>query len=74
MRIEVYAHDYERDYKNRIGPGPAAYSKMYDGIHTDEYKKNAFSKQKRKLTQPSAGPGPSQYESHWAKDKQALQV
>ena len=29
MRVELYAHDYERDYKNRIGPGPAAYSKMY---------------------------------------------
>jgi len=25
--MKVYAHEYESDYCNQIGPGPAAYSK-----------------------------------------------
>ena len=29
MKVSVYDHAYERSYKNDIGPGPAAYSEVY---------------------------------------------
>ena len=37
---------------------------------TDRFKKTAFSKQLRKLTQAVKGPDPAQYNSHDCKDKQ----
>ena len=69
MKINVYDRSYERDFKNRIGPGPAAYSKMYKVNSTDRFRQTAFSKQKRKLTEPESGPGPAQYETHTSKDR-----
>ena len=38
MKVHVYAPAYERSYKNAIGPGPAAYSKLYDDKDTDKFR------------------------------------
>ncbi len=74
MKVQVYAPAYERSYKNNLGPGPAAYSKMYDQKETDNFRKTAFPKQRRKLTQSKVGPGPAQYENTFNKDAQLLKV
>ena len=44
MKVITYSKEYERDYSNRIGPGPAAYSKLYTGVKTDRFKERAFAK------------------------------
>ena len=38
MKVNVYSREYERDYSNRIGPGPAAYSSINVGVKTDRFK------------------------------------
>ena len=73
MKVSVYDHAYERSYKNDIGPGPAAYSEVYQQRRTDAFKQMGFTKQRRKLTQSaSANPGPDHYQATQAKDKQIL--
>lgn len=69
MVVELYDPAYERSYQNNIGPGPQAYSKMYDIRETDRFRKTAFPHQRRLLTSGKQGPGPTEYESHVAKDK-----
>ena len=32
--VKLYSHEYESDYKNQLGPGPAAYSR--DQTHTQQ--------------------------------------
>jgi len=44
MKVELYDHAYEGSYKNTLGPGPAAYSKMYRESSTDRFKKTAFAR------------------------------
>ena len=44
MKVSIYERAYERSYKNDIGPGPAAYSQIYMGRKTDNFKKTAFTK------------------------------
>lgn len=50
MRVSLYDHAYEKSYKNKLGPGPAAYSRLYDANATDRFRKTAFTKSLRKLT------------------------
>ena len=61
MKVMQYEAAYERDYSNRIGPGPAAYSKMDDKFKTDRFKKRAFTKSIRLLAGVKDGPGPAGY-------------
>ena len=62
MKVSIYDRAYERSYKNEIGPGPAAYSEVYRHRMTDNFKKTAFPKNPRRLTQPSTkNPGPDHY-------------
>ena len=70
MKIQVYDKSYERSFKNSLGPGPAAYGKMYRVNSTDRFKETAFTRSKRKLTQPDIGPSPADYDTHISKDKQ----
>ena len=42
MKVSVYDRAYERSYKNRLGPGPAAYSQMYNVKATDKFRRTAF--------------------------------
>ena len=72
MYVDIYDPAYERSYKNNIGPGPSAYSKLYEIRETDRFRKTAFPKQNRKMTQGKHGPGPGYYEQHTAKDKIGL--
>ena len=44
MRVTVYDRAYERSYKNDIGPGPAAYSEIYQTRKTDNFKKMGFTR------------------------------
>jgi len=74
MRVTLYDHAYERSYKNSIGPGPAAYSRMYDANSTDRFRKTAFTKSMRKLTRGEEGAGPAAYNSHEAKDRLILKI
>jgi len=69
MRVSLYDHAYEKSYKNKLGPGPAAYSRLYDANATDRFRKTAFTKSLRKLTQGEIGAGPAAYDSHKSKDK-----
>jgi hypothetical protein len=64
MQVMRYAPEYERDYSNRIGPGPAAYSTLSTAVKTDNFKFRAFPKTKRLLTQEKKGPGPQDYKTH----------
>ena len=70
MNVSLYEKAYEGCYKNNIGPGPNAYSSLYDLRETDRFRKTAFPKQRRKLTEGREGPGPTSYEQHKAKDIQ----
>ena len=63
MKVNIYAPQYERDYANRIGPGPAAYSSLSTAVKTDRFKFKAFPQTKRLLTQGKKGPGPSDYDT-----------
>ena len=72
MKVDLYDAAYERSYKNNIGPGPGAYSKLYQRNETDRFRKTAFPKQRRKLTEGKYGPGPTSYEKHVALDRQGL--
>ena len=72
MKVDLYDAAYERSYKNNIGPGPNAYSRLYDTRDTDRFRKTAFPKQRRMLTEGKHGPGPASYEKHVALDKQGL--
>jgi len=72
MKVDLYDHAYERSYANNIGPGPSAYSKLYDMRQTDRFKQTAFGRQKRKLTQTKEGPGPEAYNESEAKERQIL--
>ena len=42
MNVALYDPNYERSYKNQIGPGPQAYSKLYQTRETDRFRKTAF--------------------------------
>ena len=44
MTVDHYEKAYERSYKNNIGPGPTAYSKIYQTRETDRFRKTAFPK------------------------------
>eukprot|EP00353_Schmidingerella_taraikaensis_P005700 CAMPEP_0185583478 /NCGR_PEP_ID=MMETSP0434-20130131/23379_1 /TAXON_ID=626734 ORGANISM="Favella taraikaensis, Strain Fe Narragansett Bay" /NCGR_SAMPLE_ID=MMETSP0434 /ASSEMBLY_ACC=CAM_ASM_000379 /LENGTH=44 /DNA_ID= /DNA_START= /DNA_END= /DNA_ORIENTATION= len=44
MNVDLYDPAYERSYKNNIGPGPNAYSKIYENRETDRFRKTAFPK------------------------------
>ena len=72
MKVDVYDRHYESSYKNQIGPGPAAYSRLERELSTDRFKQTAFSRSIRKLTQADSGPGPAAYDTIFTKDKFAL--
>ena len=44
MTVHHYDRAYERSYKNNIGPGPHAYSRIYLTRETDRFRKTAFPK------------------------------
>ena len=44
MKVALYEPVYELSYKNNIGPGPCAYSKLYEVSETDRFRKTGFTK------------------------------
>ena len=62
LHVNIYEQVYERDYSNRVGPGPGAYAHLYQELRsTDRFKQPAFSKNVRALTMGLKGPGPDHY-------------
>lgn len=62
LHVNIYEQVYERDYSNRVGPGPGAYAHLYQEVReTDRFKQTAFGKKVRDLTMGLGGPGPNHY-------------
>lgn len=71
----LYSREWDKSNKNSIGPGPAAYSALYDDGSAKMNRKGAtFAKAMRKLTNGEKGPGPSSYTTTGGPDVQTHNV
>ncbi|CDW75687.1 UNKNOWN [Stylonychia lemnae] len=62
--IKVYDTVYEREYSNKIGPGPCGYDTIYSSKYLSKNAKVSFSKAKRDQSSSMIkGPGPGYYEN-----------
>ena len=62
-KISIYCREYERDYSNKLGPGPAAYQPPQNKYMKVPIKGCSMGRAKRHLTSGQFGPGPTSYKT-----------
>jgi len=73
--IKMYQPEYERDFKNRLGPGPGFYETVSTFKKVLASSKTSFPKAVRELSDVKKGqPGPGEYNTDMKRWKMAMSM
>ncbi len=73
--IKIYQPEYEKDFKNRLGPGPGLYETVSAFKKVRTSSKTSFPKAVRELSEVKRGqPGPGEYNTDMKRWKMAMSM